>query len=46
MEDHGAVAVIQRPATDKELVDYVSRYVTDIESAAPPEEKLFAGFNI
>lgn len=40
MENHGAVAVIQRPAIDKELVDYVSRYVRDIESATPPEEKL------
>lgn len=40
MEDHGAVAVIQRPAIDKELVDYVSRYVRDIESATPLEEKL------
>ena len=40
MESHGAVAVIQRPAIDKELVDYVSRYVRDIESATPPEEKL------
>lgn len=40
MEDHGAVAVIQRPAIDKELVDYVSRYVKDIDSATPLDEKL------
>ncbi len=40
MENHDAVAVIQRLAIDKELVDYVSRYVKDIDSATPLDEKL------
>lgn len=40
MEDHGAVAVIQRPAIDKELLEAVGKYVRDVQSATPPDELL------
>lgn len=40
MEGHGAVAIIQRPAIDKQLLDTVRKYAKDVRVATPPDELL------
>lgn len=40
MEGHGAVAVIQRPAIDKQLLEAVGKYVREVQYATPSDELL------
>ena len=40
MQDHGAIAVVQRPAIDKQLLETVGRYIRTADSEALPENAL------